>query len=344
MFCTSCGSSIKEGSAFCTSCGTPQKSEQASRPLLSTARLVPQQQAPEAEQQFSRTYTCSWCGHTSTGTEKTCPACGATIDVQAIISKSGWHELPAIPDMAKLEFGKSSCQIEGTYVPVADLNLSAGDGVYFTHHVLLWKDPQVNITTMSLKGGWKRLLAGMPLIMTQAQGPGHIAFSKDAPGEMIALPLQPGQQVDVREHVFMVATNPVTYDWINSNIWFTTRNGDERETHYPLGIFLDRFSSSNQPGLLLLHGHGNVFVRQLAAHERILVKPTSFLFKDVTVGMQLHFEKPAGTWQTWRSWGERHLWLRLSGPGRIAVQSAYGHFHDPGYSLYDHSPATTHQW
>ena len=53
----------------------------------------------------------------------------------------------------------------------------------------------------------------MPLVMTQAQGPGHIAFSRDAPGEMIALPLQPGQAVDVREHFFLVATANVTYDW-----------------------------------------------------------------------------------------------------------------------------------
>ncbi len=102
-------------------------------------------------------------------------------------------QLPGRKDMAKLQFGNSFCQIEGMYVPVADMNLSAEDSVYFTHHVLLWKDPQVNITTMSLAGAWKRMFAGMPLIMTQAQGPGHIAFSQDAPGELIALPLQPGQ-------------------------------------------------------------------------------------------------------------------------------------------------------
>ena len=101
---------------------------------------------------------------------------------------------------------------------------------------------------MSLKGAWKRMLAGMPLIMTQAQGPGRIAFSRDAPGEMIALPLQPGQAVDVREHLFMVATGAVTYDWFNSNIWFTTQEGDETETHYPMGMLLDRFQAPAAPG------------------------------------------------------------------------------------------------
>ena len=135
--------------------------------------------------------------------------------------------------MAKLQFGDSMCQIAGMYVPVADLNLAAVDSVYFAHHVLLWKDPHINITTMPLRGGWKRMLAGMPLIMTQAQGPGRIAFSRDAPGEMIALPLQPGQTVDVREHLFMLANGNVAYDWFMTNVWYTTGSGDDKETHLP---------------------------------------------------------------------------------------------------------------
>ncbi len=92
------------------------------------------------------------------------------MDVRVVETHSGWSEMPPIPDMARLEMGKSSCQIEGSYVPVADVNLAPGDGVYFSHHVLLWKEPSVDITVMSLKGAWKRLFAGLPLIMTEAQG------------------------------------------------------------------------------------------------------------------------------------------------------------------------------
>ena len=40
---------------------------------------------------------------------------------------------------------------------VADMHLAAGEGVYFTHHVLLRKDPEVTMRAMSLKGGWKQL-------------------------------------------------------------------------------------------------------------------------------------------------------------------------------------------
>jgi uncharacterized protein (AIM24 family) len=291
-----------------------------------------------------RTYTCTWCGLTSGGTDLACPACGAAVDVRAVVTHSGWTELPGRKDMAKLQFGQSYCQIEGTYVPVADMNLAAGDSVYFTHHVLLWKDPPVQVTSMGMKGAWKRMLAGMPLIMTQAAGPGHIAFSRDLPGELIALPLQHGQTVDVREHLFMVATSAVAYDWIQSNIWFSTKEGDETETHYPLGMFLDRFVAPAAPGLLLLHAGGNVFLRTLAPGESILVKPTAFLFKDTTVQMRLHIERPAGTWRSWRSWGDRYFWLRLHGPGRVAVQSAFEPMEDNGRTLVDHSGATERQW
>ncbi len=294
-------------------------------------------------------YTCPWCGAAGDGTSLSCPSCGATIDVKAVVTRSGWTQIPGRKDMAKLQFGNSVCQIEGLYVPVADMNLAPEDSVYFAHHVLLWKDPAVAITAMSLKGAWKRMFAGMPLVMTQAAGPGHIAFSRDAPGETIALPMQPGQVVDVREHLFMVATSHVAYDWFQTNVWFKTQHTNsegktETETHYPVGMYMDRFSAPQKPGLLLLHAAGNVFVRQLAPGQAILVKPTSLIFKDPKVQMQLHFERPHTGWSAWGTWGNRYLWLRLVGPGRVAVQSVFEVIEGEGANVSSYSPATERRW
>ena len=287
---------------------------------------------------------CAWCAASIEGSQLSCPRCGATLDALPISTASGWEKLPGRKDMAKLQFGDSFCQIEGKYVPVADVNLAGADSVYFTHHVLLWKDPQVNITTMSLAGGWKRLMSGMPLIMTQAQGPGHIAFSRDAPGELIALPVQPGQVVDVREHLFMIATNGVAYDWFSTNIWYTTQSGDDKETHYPAGMFMDRFQAPQRPGLLLLHASGNVFVRELAVNQTILVKPTALIFKDPTVQMQLHFEHPRTGFSLWGSWSNRYMWLRLWGPGRVAVQSVFDRLEGENRNITSCSSATEQYW
>jgi uncharacterized protein (AIM24 family) len=293
----------------------------------------------------SRQYTCRWCAHSFDAAAQNCPTCGAPVDVRAAVTDSGWTELPPIRDMAKLQFGQSFCQIEGKYVPVADFKLAAGDGIYFAHHLLLWKDDQAQISAMSLKGAWKRMFAGLPLVMTQAMGPGRIAFSKDQPGELIGLPLQAGQAVDVREHVFMVATHSVAYEWFNAGIWFQTTNGKDSETHYPIGRFMDRFCAVSAPGLLILHGAGNVFVRTLAPGQSFLIKPSSLLFKDLSVRMNLHFEHPGGAWQSWRTWGNRYCWLRVHGPGRVAVQSNFPPMEDPGTNLARTEPMTTrHQW
>jgi uncharacterized protein (AIM24 family) len=299
----------------------------------------------------ARQYTCNWCGTVSGGTTLNCPACGASLDVRLTVTESGWAEVPGRRDMAKIQMGDSTLQIEGALVPVADYNLAAGDSVYFTHHVLLWQEPQVPITVMSLKGGWKRMFAGLPLIMTQASGPGHIAFSHDAPGELITVPIQPGQAVDVREHIFMVASSHVTYDWFQSNVWFRTRTTDseghtEYETHYPLGMYMDRFAvaQGQKPGLLLLQAAGNVFVRRLQPGQTILVKPTALIFKDPTVNMALHFERPAAAWSMWGSWSNRYMWLRLQGPGRVAVQSVFDKVEGEGGNISNWSPATEKRW
>ena len=338
MFCSACGSRIPDGANFCVGCGA-----RAGTPAAPTP---PAAEEPRARVEPPRAGAgkCPWCGANVDAGQLSCLRCGATILSHGAATKSGWTELPGRKDMAKLQFGDSFCQIEGLYVPVADMKLAGADTVYFSHHVLLWKDPGVTITTLPLKGAWKRLFAGMPLIMTQAQGPGHIAFSHDAPGELIALPIEPGQAVDVREHLFLTATNSVAYDWFPTNIWFRTGTGDDKETHYPVGMFMDRFSTAQTPGLLLLHAAGNVFVRQLQPGQTILVKPSALIFKDPTVEMQLHFEHPNLGFSLWGSWSNRYLWLRLFGPGRVAVQSVFERIEGESRSIQDHSYASQQRW
>jgi uncharacterized protein (AIM24 family) len=292
-------------------------------------------------------YTCPFCGTASAGADASCPGCGAPVDVTRKVTASGWIELPPARDLARIQCGKSSLQIEGTLVPVADFALAAGEGVYFAHHELLWKEPGVHLDRMGLRGAWKRMLAGLPVHMLTARGPGHIAFSRDAPGEMLAIPLHQGQAVDVREHVFLAATTNVNYDYLNPGVWYRTRSGDEVETHYPIGLLIDRFTAGGGPGLLLAHAHGNAFVKNLAPGESVLIKSTAFLYKDVTVDMSLHFEySTRGSLMFWASaWNmQRYLWLRLTGPGRVAMQSAYGHHHDPDLPVVDSTPATERYW
>jgi uncharacterized protein (AIM24 family) len=292
----------------------------------------------------SSTYVCRYCRQVSDPSAISCPLCGAKVDIRAIVSDSGWQEQPAIKDMARIQFGQSTCQVEGTMVPIADFGLAPNDWVFFSHHHLLWAEPSVRLGALKMAGGWNRRLAGIPLIMLQAGGPGHVAVSDDHPGEVIAIPLAHNQSMIVREHRFLVGTSSVTYDWLNSGIWFNTGTGDDTETHYPLGRYVDRFSAQGGPGLLLVHSPGNTFIRDLAPGESVLLQPTSLLYWDHTVRLGIHFEYPrALTAMSTSRYSYRTVWLRAIGPGRIAMQSV---FERPETSerVTSSSGATSHSW
>ncbi len=318
-------------------------------------------------------YQCPYCRMTSAGAESTCPNCGAPVDV-ARRTTSGWTELPPIPDMTRVQMGGATMQIMGKLTPAADVRLPAGEGVFFPQHSLLWQEPTVEVSAMTLKGAWDRMRAGLPVIMLEANGPGTISFSADRPGELVAIPVQAGSAVDVREHRLVAATRGLAFEWYDSGVWFTTRGDqgattqsggagllkmgfemagldtgredrrDETEYHYPVGRQVDRFVAGDRPGLVLAEAGGNVFLRDLDEGETILVKPPAMLYKDPNVAWQMHVEFPHAGMKFWRSWGNRYLWLRLWGPGRVALQSSYDRLEDPGTDFRDSCQFSQRVW
>src|SRR5438105_4046030 len=160
-------------------------------------------------------YICDWCDMGSTGLDLSCPGCGAPVEVEKRVGPSGWQEVPGMSDMARLELGRSSVQIEVLCVPVDAATLDAG----------------------------------------------------------------------------------------------------------------------------------NICVRRLAEGEAILLKPSALLFKDPSVEMHLHFDYPGNRGVSGTSWSERYVWIRLYGPGRVAIQSAGKHLHheETGGSVSGSSPRTEWQ-
>jgi uncharacterized protein (AIM24 family) len=291
----------------------------------------------------ARGYVCRYCRLSSDGGEPACPSCGAPADIRAIRDDEGWVEQPPVRDMARIQFGRSACQITGTCVPVAEMNLAADDQIYFSHHVLLWTDPGTRLTLRPMPPGWVRRKAGMPLVMLDASGPGRVAISADDAGEILAVPLEAGRSVDVTEHRFLMATDAVTYSLFNSGVWLNHGSGSHVESYFPLGRYLDRFGAE-QRGLLLLHASGNTYIRDLREGERIYLVPRALVYKDTSVRMNIHMERPASPGTHWRL----SPLLRLTGPGRVAIQSQYeleyeGHWSwsglGPDGSWRDHNPS-----
>ena len=267
-------------------------------------------------------YLCRYCRQRSVPGEAlvSCPLCGAPLDVRPAVSGSGWMRQPMIPSMTRLSCGTIRCQINGTYVPVAEFELAAGDWIYFSPKVLLWTDPA---TTLTIPQPSRRRSRGM----IEAHGPGHIGVAENRAGEVIALPLRRAQPACVRPGRFLCATGNVKYRWRPSEVSYITMAA-ERE--YPAGRYLLDLTAAGRQGLVLLHASGDAFLRDLADGESVLVPPASLLYWEDTVDLSLHLEFPYVPGQHVRRvfWRSSRIWLRVCGPGRVVIDSACGQAED----------------
>ncbi len=214
--------------------------------------------------------------------------------------------------LAEESHGGVAYQILGELVPVLQVEMTSSH-IYFEHHVLLWKDPNVEIGLKTLDGAFKRIISGMPVLMTEARGPGRIAFSRDGAGQVFAMHLHPGESVDVREHQFLAATDSVHYN-------FKRVKGIGNMLFSGTGFFMDTFSCPHQDGVLWLHGYGNVFQIELKHGESIDVEPGGWIYKDHNVGMETIFQKfSSGLFGS----AGQIFWNRFTGPGKVGIQSMY---------------------
>jgi uncharacterized protein (AIM24 family) len=229
----------------------------------------------------SQRVQCRWCRGQSPASATTCERCGAPLDMRNVVSDAGWRQAPQIRDLTEIRWSASVAQVDGTVVPVVDVELGQGDAIFFEHHVMLWKDESTAMSVMDSPGGMKqRLLSGMPFVLSVAQGPGRVSFSRDAPGEIIVLPIDPGTEVDAREHAMLLASAGLNYS-------FEKLQGIKMMLAAGSGMYLDRFAAGDASGVVIIHGFGNVLQRELGAGETVQVEPGGFLYKDSSVQMEL---------------------------------------------------------
>jgi uncharacterized protein (AIM24 family) len=209
-------------------------------------------------------------------------------------------------------FANVRYHLDGELVPMLTVEMPPGGAVYFEHHVLLWKHSAVDIGLRPMQGTFKRMMAGMQIFVTEARGPGQIAFSRDGAGHIVPMHLKAGDEVHVREHQFLAATANIDYT-------FERVKGVANILFGGTGFFIDKFHGHKGDGILWLHGYGNVFEKVLAAGETIDVEPGGWLYKDPGVRMETTMAKlTTGVFA-----GFNLVLNRFTGPGRLGLQSMY---------------------
>ena len=219
---------------------------------------------------------------------------------------------PIPPVVHDESFAGVTYHIRGELVP--ELQVEVGEqSVMFEHHVLLWKETQVNVELRKLPSGVKRKIAGLDFFVTHTAGAGHIAFSRDSAGQCIPMHLSQGEGLDVREHQFVAATNNLDYS-------FERIKGVQNMVLGGSGFFMDKFRATDGDALVWLHGHGNVFLVALEAGEQIDAEAGAWLYKDPTVKLEaITMGLKSGMF----GGGGKLTWNRFTGPGRLAIQTMF---------------------
>jgi uncharacterized protein (AIM24 family) len=169
--------------------------------------------------------------------------------------------LPALPrllptSVADETFAGVTYHIAGELVPVLTVEVTPEEPVYFEHHILLWKHPQLRVGLRPMRGMLKRVVAGMQVFVAETKGAGQIAFSRDGAGHIFPLHLADGEEAQVREHQFLAVMRRVDYTSERVRGVATMLFGGT-------GFFVDRFRGDD----------GNVLEKRLAPGEATDVEP-----------------------------------------------------------------------
>ena len=111
-------------------------------------------------------------------------------------------------------------RIQGTTMPVLDVQLDPNESVFSESGELSWMTGSIQMTTHTQMGGGgglfgvlKRVAGGGSLFMTEyraMQYPGEVSFATKVPGHIVPVPVGPGQEYLVHRHGFLCATPQVT--------------------------------------------------------------------------------------------------------------------------------------
>ena len=93
-------------------------------------------------------------------------------------------------------------------MPSVELALDPSDGVMFHHNRLLWKEHHLPLTAIRTGASVISLMGELSRVMLSASGPGRLAVSHGQAGELVVLPVQPNQAIDVGEVLWAEAFGP----------------------------------------------------------------------------------------------------------------------------------------
>ena len=178
-------------------------------------------------------------------------------------------------------------QIQGTTMPVLNVQLDPNESVFSESGELSWMTASIQMTTHTQMGGGgglfgvlKRVAGGGSIFMTEyraLQYPGVVSFATKVPGHIVPVEVGPGQEYLVHRHGFLCATPQVTIGvGFQQSLGAGIFGGD--------GFLLQRVAGM---GTAWLELSGELIQKTLAPGEVLRVHPGHVGAFQASVGFQI---------------------------------------------------------
>ena len=178
-------------------------------------------------------------------------------------------------------------RIQGTTMPVLDVQLDPNESVFSESGELSWMTGSIQMTTHTQMGGGgglfgvlKRVAGGGSLFMTEyraMQVPGEVSFATKVPGHIVPVELGQGMEYMVHRQGFLCATPQVSI-----SVGFQQSLG--AGVFGGSGFMLQRVGGM---GTAWLELSGELIVKNLAPGETLLVHPGHVGAFQTSVGFQI---------------------------------------------------------
>jgi uncharacterized protein (TIGR00266 family) len=209
-------------------------------------------------------------------------------------------------------------RIQGTTMPVLEVQLDPNESVYSESGELSWMTGSVQMATHTQMGGGgglfgvlKRVAGGGSIFMTEYQAfqyPGEVAFATKVPGHIVPVELGQGPEYMVHRHGFLCATPQVTIGvGFQQSLGAGIFGGD--------GFLLQKVGGV---GTAWLELSGELIVKNLAPGETLRVHPGHVGAFQSSVAFQITMVPGIRN----MVFGGDGLFLAvLTGPGQVWLQT-----------------------
>jgi len=209
-------------------------------------------------------------------------------------------------------------RIQGTTMPVLEVQLDPNESVFSESGELSWMTASIQMATHTQAGGGgglfgvlKRVAGGGSIFMTEyraVQTPGEVAFATKLPGNIVPVELGQGTDYLVHRHGFLCATPQVSLSvGFQQSLGAGIFGGD--------GFLLQRVGGY---GTAWLELSGELIVKDLAPGEMLRVHPGHVGAFQSGVGFQITMVPGIKN----MIFGGDGLFLAvLTGPGRVWLQT-----------------------